>query len=118
MDLYLQGEVPELCDAMTAALGKIEVEATDLKPQEIMADWVEYLKCQCLENEILAHQVRKKGKSLKGCIAEILKWSFKNCKDVDKDIVKAAGVTAPRTALGIPGMGRAKQIIKEYYMGR
>lgn len=66
VEMYLQGEIPELCDSLTAALGKIDVETEELKPKEIMEDWVEYLRGQCMENEILAHKVRKKGKSLKG----------------------------------------------------
>lgn len=118
VEMYLQGKIPELCDSLTAALGKIDVETEELKPKEIMEDWVEYLRGQCMENEILAHQVRKKGKSLKGCIAALLSWSFKNQNTVDKDIVKAAGVSAGRVTLGIPGMGRAKKIITEYYMGK
>lgn len=43
VDLYTHGEIPELCDKLTAALGKIDVEAAELKPKEIMEDWVEYL---------------------------------------------------------------------------
>lgn len=116
--MYLEGDIPVLCDAITAALGKIDVEAEELRPKEIMEDWVEYLRGQCLENEILCYQVRKKGKSLKGCIAALLSWSFKNQQTVDKDIIKAAGVSAGRVTLGIPGMGRAKQIITDYYMGK
>lgn len=118
VDMYLQGDIPLLCDQLTAALGKIDVEAAELKPKEIMEDWVEYLRGQCMENEVLAHQVRKKGKSLKGCIAELLSWSFKNQIPVDNEIKKAAGVTAGRVTLGIPGMARAKQIITGYYMGK
>lgn len=117
VDMYLQGDIPELCDALTAAVGKIEVEAAVLKPKEIMEDWTEYLKGQCMENEMIAHQVRKKGKSLKGCIAALLSWSFKHQQKIDKDIVKAAGISAGKVTLGIPGMGRAKEIIREYYMG-
>lgn len=116
VELYMQGDIPELCDPLTAALGKIDVEAADLKPKEIMEDWVEYLKGQCMENEILAFQVRKKGKSLKGCIAALLSWSFKNQQTVDKDIIKAAGLSVGKVTLGIPGMGRAKKIIMDYYM--
>lgn len=118
VDLYLDGQTPELCDAETAALGKIDVECRDLKPKEIMEDWVEYLRGQVMENELLARSVRKEGKSLKGCIAALLSWSFKNQQTVDKDIIKAAGVNASRVTLGIPGMSRAKQIIREYYMGK
>lgn len=116
---YIEGNIPELCDPLAAALGKIEAECAELKPKEIMEDWVEYIKCQCLDNEVLAYQVRKKGKSLKGCIAELLKWSFKNQQPVDIGIIKAAGVkNAGKVTLGIPGMARAKKIIREYYMGK
>lgn len=62
VEMYLSGDIPVLCDAMTAALGKIDVEVADLKPKEIMEDWVEYLRGQCMENELLAFNVRKKGK--------------------------------------------------------
>lgn len=117
VDLYLQGEVPVLCDPLTAALGKIDIECAELKPKEIMEDWVEYLRSQCMENELIAFQVRKKGKSLKGMIGALLKWSFGNQQQIDKDIIKAVGVSAGKVTLGIPGMGRAKKIIKEYYMG-
>lgn len=117
VQMYLQGDIPVLCDPLTAAMGKIDVEVAELKPKEIMEDWVEYLRGQCMENEILAYQVRKKGKSLKGCIAALLKWSFSNQQQIDKDIIKAADVSAGRVTLGIPGMARAKQIIKDYYMG-
>ena len=116
VEMYLQGDIPVLCDPLTAALGKIDVEAEELKPKEIMEDWVEYLRGQCMENEILAHQVRKKGKSLKGCIAALLKWSFSNRQQIDKDIIKAAGISVYNVTLGIPGMARAKKIITDYYM--
>lgn len=114
--LYLFGDIPELCDAESAALGKIEVECKELKPKEIMQDWVEYIKAQCMAQPKIALAVRKKGKSLKGCIAALLDWSFKNQIQIDKDILKAAGVKAGRVTLGIPGMGQAKKIIKEYYL--
>lgn len=116
-EFYIAGEIPILCEATSAAVGKIEVEAAELKPKEIMEDWVEYLKAQCMEDEILASYVRKRGKNLKGCIGALLSWSFKNQQAIDKDIIKAAGVTAGRVTLGIPGMARAKKIIREYYMG-
>ncbi len=116
-DIFIAGDLLYLCDDMTAAIGKIEIEAAELKPVEIMADWVEYLKARCFEDPEMAKAVRKKKKSLKGAIAALLQWSFKNQNPVDKDILKAAGVTA-RCTLGIPGMGRAKQLMSEYYMGK
>lgn len=117
VEMYLQGDIPELCDAMTAAIGKLDVEERELKPQEIMEDWVEYIKCNCMEDEILALAVRKKDKSLEGCIAALLKWSFAHQQPIPDKIKKAAGVKAGKVTLGIPGMGRAKKIIREYYLG-
>ena len=114
---YLDGVVPELVNPLLAAYGKLKVEAAELKVYEIMEDWVQYIKIRCSEDAAMAAAVRKKGKSLKGCIAELLKWSLKNQYKVDGDILKAAGVNGKCT-LGLPGMGRAKQIISEYYLGK
>lgn len=117
VELYLSGDIMELCDAETAAYGKIDVEVADLKLKGIMEDWVEYLRVQIPDNDLLAHRVRMKDKSLKGCIAALLKWSFKNQVPVGKEILKAAGVTAGKVTLGIPAMGKAKEIILDYYLG-
>ena len=116
-EAFLDGELLYLCDDMAAAIGKIEIEAAELKPVEIMADWVEYLKSRCFEDVETARAVRRKGKSLKSAIAALLTWSFKNQQTVDKDIIKAAGVSAGKVTLGIPGMARAKQLMAEYYLG-
>lgn len=117
VDMYVSGAMPEFCDVAMAAIGKITIEAAELKPVEIMEDWTEYIKASCIDDSELAAAVRKKGKSLKGCIAELLKWSFKNCYLVDKEIVKMAGISMT-VKMGIPGMGNAKKMIKEYYLGR
>lgn len=117
VELYLDGQLMQLCDAETAAIGKIDMECRELKPKEIMEDWTEYLRGQVMENERIARSVRSTEKSLKGCMAALLSWSFQNQQTVEKDIVEAAGVKAGRVTLGIPGMARAKEIIREYYMG-
>lgn len=118
MEAFWEGEMLYLCDEMTAAIGKLDVEAKEIRCAEIMEDWVQYMKAQCFEKPEVARAVRRKGKSLAGCIAELLKWSFQHQVEVDKSIMKAGGVTAGRCTLGIPGMARAKQIITRYYMGR
>ena len=114
----MSGDLIYLCDDMTAALGKLDVEVKNVKCAEIMEDWVEYIRSQCFEHPEMARAVRKKGKSLAGCIAALLHWSFKNQNPVDKEIMKAAGVTAGRCTLGIPGMATAKKIITTYYLGK
>lgn len=115
---YIDGAVPELANVLMVAYGKLDVEAKELDPYEIMNDWLQYIRVRCQEEPAMAAAVRRKGKSLKGCIGALLKWSFQNQRNVDKDIVKAAGVSANRATLGIPGMGRAKQIITGYYLGK
>ena len=115
---YIDGAVPELANVLMAAYGKLDVEAKELKPYEIMDDWLQYIKVRCQEDSEMAAAVRRKDKSLKGCIGALLKWSFQNQQDIDKDIIRAAGVSAGRVTLGIPGMGTAKKIITEYYLGK
>lgn len=114
---YIDDIVDELCNPLMAAFGKLQVETEDLKPYEIMNDWIEYIKSRCSESDEVARAVRRADKSLKGCMGALLKWSFNNAKPVDKEIVKVAGITAT-VKLGIPSMGRAKQIITEYYIGK
>jgi hypothetical protein len=118
LEVFVSGDLIYLCDDMTAALGKLDVEVKNVKCAEIMEDWVEYIRSQCFEHPEMARAVRKKGKSLAGCIAALLHWSFKNQNPVDKEIMKAAGVTAGRCTLGIPGMATAKKIITTYYLGK
>lgn len=113
---YITGDVTELCNPLMAALGKIKIEEDELKPVELVQDWVNYIKTQVTEHPDMAIAVRKKDKTVKGCIAELLKWSYKNCYVVDKDIVKAAGIGVT-VKMGIPGIGHAYEIIKAYYLG-
>lgn len=113
---YINGDVDELASPLMAAYGKLEVERKVLEPYEIMEDWLQYIRIRCAEDPQMALAVRRKGKSLKGCIAAILEWSMKHQRPVDKEILKAVGITY-RVTLGIPGMGRVKQIITEYYLG-
>ena len=49
-DMMVEGAFPALCDATTAAIGKIDVEVEEMKPKGIMVDWVEYIKAVCMEN--------------------------------------------------------------------
>ena len=62
---YIDGAAPELCTPIMAALGKLKVEAAELEPQEIMEDWLTYIRIQCAEHPETAEAVRKKEKSLR-----------------------------------------------------
>lgn len=116
-EAFWEGELLYLCDGMSAAIGKIEVEEKAVDCGEILGDWAEYIKAQCLEKPEIAKAVRKRGKSLEGCIAALLEWGFRHQRPVDQKILKAAGVHAGKCTLGIPGMATAKRIITDYYLG-
>lgn len=112
---FIDGVVAELVTPLMAALGKITVEEQELRPYEIMEDWVNYIKMQCQDNPKMCLAVRRKGKSLKGCIVALLKWSLKNQYQIPQDILKECHISYKCT-LGIPGMKRARDIIQDYYM--
>lgn len=114
---YIDGACDQLCTPLMAAMGKIKVEEAELKPKEIVVDWINYIRKRCTDDGDMAKAVRQKGKSVKGCIATLLKWSFTNAYEVDKEIVKAAGITSAKVKLGIPGMATAYRLIDEYYLG-
>lgn len=114
---YEDGLINNLTTPLTAAYGKLDVESKELKITEIMEDWMQYIKVMCCEVEGMAAAVRKKGKTLKGCIATLLKWSFGHQYQVSQDIIKESGISAGKVTLGIPGAGTAKKLIREYYLG-
>ena len=114
---FIDGCVAAFVTPLMAAYGKLDIEAKELNPYEIMEDWLQYIKLRCAEEPEMAVAVRRKGKSLKGCIAALLEWSMKNQRPVDGEILKAVGINY-KVTLGIPGMGRAKKIITEYYLGK
>lgn len=114
---YLDGVIEELSTPLTAAFGKLKVEDEDLKTKDIMNDWYNYIVTLVSADDQMAIAVRKRGKSLKECIGVLLKWSFGHQQNIDKDILKAAGVSANKVTIGIPGMGTAHKLIKEYYLG-
>ena len=99
VDAFVAGDILYICDAMSAAIGKISVEEQELKPKEIMADWTEYIRSEAFEDESMAIAVRRKGKSLKGCIAEILKWAFAHQTEISPETgsvtYQVNGVEAP-----------------------
>lgn len=98
LQAFIDGDILYICDEMTAAMGKLDIEVKNVKCTEILEDWVEYIRNECFEKPEIARAVRQKGKSLAGCIAAILHWSFKHQTPVDKEIMKAAGVTEEQTA--------------------
>ena len=133
-EMYLLGELEILCDDTVAAVGKIDIEVDEMGPIEILADWADYIKAQCMEDALFCRQVRRKGKSLEGCLAKIATWALINAKPLPRAVInamekeadkhpeelKAAGIQKgwiQYTKTGAPGSARTRQLIREYYMG-
>lgn len=114
---YVDLNYVDFCNETMAALGKIKVESAELKPKDLMEDWVDYLQTIVTDESDIAQAVRKKGKSLAGMMAALLSYAYTHQQEVPKDIIKAAGVSASKVTFGIPCMADAKRIIREYYLG-
>lgn len=116
---FINGDSEQFVDAVTAAVGKISIEADELKPKGLMEDWVSYIEAEALEDEALAKAVRKEGKSLKGCMAALLEVAFQTRQAVDKEILDKVKLNPKpsRVEFGVPNMREARKIIRGYYLG-
>lgn len=78
---YIDGEFPVLADAMTAANGKIDAELPGAERKYgLTASCVaEYIKSLC-DREAFAAAVRRKGKTLNGCLENMQTEAEKQVK--------------------------------------
>lgn len=111
---YIRGYMPALCTERMAAIGKLELEARELKLEGLLLDWKGYIVECCMDSEGLCIAVRQKGMSLATCLSALLKYSFETKKQVPDAVVKGADLRTP-LYIGVPGRADAKRIIKEYY---
>ena len=116
VDLYIEGRIKTLCTPESAALGKIDIESKELKPQQIENDWIDYIQQLIVENDKFALAVRKKNKSLFECEGKLLNYAKEHMFKPHEKVLKAAGFTG-NVKLGMPGWARERKIIKEYYLG-
>lgn len=123
---YIDDCVDELATPLMAAVGKIRVEYESLKLKGILVDWKDVVVDLCTENTELQEAVRRKGKSLRDCMAALIRFAFENKEQVSEEIVKATKVThngkeEPLRGplyLGIQNKTQTKKIILDYYLGR
>lgn len=116
---FANGDSEIFVDTTMAAEGKLFVEGENLNPKGIMQDWLSYIEAEAFEDEEMAKAIRKKGKSLKGCIAALMELSFKNREQVDKEIIEMVNLKPKpsRVEFYVPNMREAKEIIRKYYLG-
>lgn len=114
---FIDGLEKELCSAMMAAIGKIEVEKEHLGLKEAECDYADLIIHEIHIDPEFALAVRKKGKSLAGALGKVLAkaWSIKH--DLHPDIIEAAGIKGMNVKSGSPGNKTVVRLMREYYLG-
>ena len=129
--MYIEGETDYLCEDVTdAALGRIDIEADDIGAEEIMGDWADYIRSLIMDRESVALAVMDPKKSFVDCVGKLTVYSMMHAEPAPPEIIKEmkAAVTDVQlkklnmqknhldyTKIGMPGMGTAKRLIREYY---
>lgn len=122
---YIIGASDKLCyTALMAAVGKLDLEEKELEIGGVLQDWTNCIRDMCIDAYGMAEAVRKKGKTLAGCMAALIRFSFENKVQISDKIVNITKVTnngkeekmRKPLYLGIPSRMDAKKIIYDYYM--
>lgn len=100
---YLNGETEELCDALSAALGKLKVERRE-ENSLFYDDVADYLMANC-DDVDFAMAVRRTGKRMEEAAGLI--W-----EEANKNTATVHGKTC-----NYCGPMRGYQMIREYYIG-
>ena len=122
---YIEGATEEFATISMAARGKLEVESKDLEIKGVLVDWRDMVLKMCMDDKKMCVAVRRKGKSLKDCMAKIIAFAFETKHQVSEKIVKATtvkhnGKKEPFRGplyLGFPNRFELKKLIEEYYLG-
>ena len=124
-DDYIGGVSDRLCcTALMAAVGKLDLEEKDLETGGILKDWTDCIRDMCVDVDGMAEAVRKKGKTLAGCMAALIRFSFENKVKISDKIVDITKVShngreekmRKPLYLGVPNRTEARKIIYGYYM--
>ena len=121
---YMDGAIDALANPFMAAFGKLKVEAEELQIKGVLGDWKDIIVSMCEENEDMQAAVMRKTKSLKECMAQLIRFSFENKVQVSDEIVKVTKVThngkeEPLRAplyLGVPNRAEVRKIAMKYYL--
>lgn len=121
---YIDGITDTLATPLIAAIGKLDLEHKEYEIDGILQDWEMQVREMCMQEDVMRDAVRRKGKSLRDCMAELIAFSFKNKKQVSNKIASVTKVEHNgkteliRTPLylGVPTRKDAKIIIKDYYL--
>lgn len=122
---YIDGINTELVTPLMAALGKLKVEQEEYEIGGILEDWAQQIQSLCIKEEQMRIAVRKKGKSLRDCMAKLIAFAFENKVQVSDKIAKATKVNHNGKMepvhiplyIGVPNKKAVDFIVKQYYLG-
>lgn len=103
-EMYIAGDIPALCDAATAAAGKIEIELAEIRKKKKvdpdMAQAVADYMISRSDREEVARQIRRTGKRIERCLNAMYEVAKKK----------------PRTGnMAVIAPAEGFKIIREYY---
>lgn len=119
---YCDGLIEELATPMTAALGKLKVEKTELALKGVLEDWYDIVVDICMNDERVMAAVRHKNKSLKVFMSRVLARAFDTKELVSDQIVRITKVKNGKenmrgpVYLGIPNRAEIKKMCRDYYL--
>lgn len=114
---FWDGTVAELCTPVTAALGKIEAEAGEIDIFGAFKNWKDLITIEITSNPAFAGAVRRKGKSLIGAFAAVLKQESEKRRNIDKKLLAAAGLPTNRDIpMSTLTAKDQRRLLIEYYM--
>lgn len=118
---FISGVIEELTTPILAAVGKLQLECTELKLKGVLLDWAEEIKSMCVIDESFARAVRKKGKDLAGYIAKTAEYGYEHRAIVDKRIVAKTNqikkiIGSHEFSIGIPDKKTRKELAIKYYL--
>lgn len=120
---YMDDCTDELATPLMAAVGKIKVESEHLKLAGVLIDWKDTIMEMCTEDIKMQHAVRKKGKSLTGCMAKLMAFAFENKVQISEEIIRETKVNHNGKVeqmrgpvyMGVPNKREVRQIARKYY---
>ena len=119
---YMDGAIDKLCTPLSAALGRLRVEAEELKLQREMIDLYEEIVATLMNNEkrdFIKHGIMRKDKSLAEYLAKVMDLGYKNAVTPPKEILdKLKEVPQQyRTQMktGMPNKAERLKLMMDYY---
>lgn len=97
---------------LEVAIDKLDKEAKKLKVTGMLQDWTDMIAEMAAEDIGIRQGIA--ANNLADVLGAVLKESFNKKEQVDKSIVKAAGLEDP-IYIGIPSRREVKEIIRKAY---